>query len=40
MAIHKFSMLFKDLETNLGKEIALKIFPSVFYKQEVLRKND
>jgi hypothetical protein len=27
MAIHKFSMLFKDLETNLGKETALKIFP-------------
>jgi hypothetical protein len=27
MAIHKFTMLFKDLETNLGKETALKIFP-------------
>ena len=27
MAIHKFSMLFKNLESNLGKEIALQIFP-------------
>ncbi|MDR2941491.1 MAG: hypothetical protein LBV17_02750, partial [Treponema sp.] len=27
MAIHKFNMLFKDLETNLGKETSLKIFP-------------
>ena len=27
MAIHKFAMLFKNLEKNLGKEAALQIFP-------------
>ena len=27
MAIHEFSMLYKNLETHLGKESALKIFP-------------
>jgi hypothetical protein len=40
MAIHKFAMLFKDLETNLGKETALKIFPEYTTIPEKMDKMD
>ena len=40
MAIHKFNMLFKDLETNLGKGIALKIFPEYATIPDKMDKDD
>jgi hypothetical protein len=40
MAIHIFAMLFKDLETNLGRETALNIFPEYITLPDKMDKID